>query len=75
MQVAHFPLHTLPQAQAIIKQALEIAEEHDSPDVHQSIIFREACRLLGGRYTRPILEPAQVSSATLDLLRGINTGA
>lgn len=69
MQVAHFPLHTPEQARTVIHTALTIAGEHPESDVHPSIIFREACRLLGARYTRPIPQPDASAASIAHLLK------
>lgn len=62
MQVVHFGVHTKAQAEQIIRDALDIAETTESEDVHRSIIFREACRLLGARYTRPVPAPTEAAA-------------
>lgn len=51
VQITHIIVHEPNQAREIITAALAIADEVTTDAVARESVFREACRLLGQRYT------------------------
>jgi hypothetical protein len=51
VQITHVIVHTPEQVRQIMQEAQRIAEEETSDAVARESVFREACKLLGQRYT------------------------
>lgn len=51
VQITHVIVHTPEQVREIIRVAQAVADEETSDAVARESVFREACRLLGQRYT------------------------
>jgi hypothetical protein len=64
-QVTHVIVHNDQQVRAIINEAMCIADEQTDYPNDREMIFREACRLLGERWT--FLAPATAVQLPLTL--------
>jgi hypothetical protein len=51
VQITHVIVHTPEQVREIVREAQTLAGEETSDAVARESVFREACRLLGQRYT------------------------
>lgn len=68
MQAVHAVVHTREQAEQIVREAMQIAEEWEGNTIKWANVFNKACELLGQRATAF----AQPQAVPLDLttLRG-----
>lgn len=51
VQITHVVVHEPQQVREIIREALAIADEQDVDVLERQMIFGQACKLLGQRYT------------------------
>lgn len=58
VQITHVIVHTPEQVREIVREAAAIADEETTDVVAREMIFRESCRLLGQRYTFPVMPQA-----------------
>lgn len=71
VQITHVIVHTPEQVREIMREAQTIAGEETSDAVACESVFREACKLLGQRYTFAAGQQAMpLPSMALPGLRG-----
>lgn len=68
MNVTHVIVHTPEQVREIVTEAAKIAAECGNDASTQALIFREACSLLGQRWTFAV-QPSPIDLAGLHGLR------
>jgi len=70
-QVTHVIVHDEDQAREIIRAATRIADDASTGSHTWEVVFREACRLLGQRWTFAA-QPQPVNIPDLARARGMN---
>lgn len=57
IEIHHVIVHTPEQAREIIREALIIADDFDRDSAEWPNLFREACQLLGARFSLVAQQP------------------
>jgi hypothetical protein len=70
VQITHIIVHEPQQVRDIVREAQRIADDETGDAVARESVFREACRLLGQRYTFAAMpQPVQMPGMAIPGLR------